>query len=262
MKVLVVFLFLSVSFLTRSQELNPYKYIVVDNQYEFQNEANEYRLNDLMVFELKKRGFNAFKGNEVQPKDKNLGSCNTLNLKLEEAGVFRRTIVFFFEDCEGNIVFTTKKGMGKVKDNQKAYYRAVRDAMTSLDDYDYTYTPVEKVHEENSFSPDLQQKAETSQTVKTKSHIQAPAKKPSTKKEQFDLYKEVENNIYSLERIGNHNIKIFKNKEEIGAGKKTSADVYLINTSDFNGVGFLKDGVFIIEYETGGKLEKLMFKKD
>ena len=59
MKNIITLILLTFYFVTSAQTVNDYKYVVVDNQYDFQKSANEFRLNELMVFELEKYGFTA-----------------------------------------------------------------------------------------------------------------------------------------------------------------------------------------------------------
>jgi hypothetical protein len=147
MKNVVVLLFLVNTLFAMAQKeaLNNYKYIIVDNQYEFQGEANEYRWNELVVFELQKLHFTAFRNSEILPADLNRGECNALQLKIDKSGTLRVNFVLRLENCIGATVFTTKEGVGKTKSNQKAYFEALRDAMTSLEEVNYEYTPLKSI---------------------------------------------------------------------------------------------------------------------
>ncbi|MGB5981411.1 MAG: hypothetical protein WBG46_04635 [Nonlabens sp.] len=261
MKFVFSTLFFLCSIQVFTQSLNEYKYFIVSNQYDFQNEENQYRLNDLMVFELKKRGFKAFKSNQIHPEDKNTGVCNTLNVNLEESGMLTRRIIFKFVNCDGETIFTTKEGIGRQKDNPKAYFSAVRDAMTSLDKFDYNYTPTAKIQQEKLTSLD-QMESKSQPIVLEPQILKQPIGKQSIAIPNHDIYREIKDRDYALRIISNTEIKILKNGKQIGTGKKTSSGAYLINSDNFSGVGFLKDDIFTIEYEVQGELKKLIFKKN
>jgi hypothetical protein len=258
-------LFLAVSLITlgtSAQVLNSYKYVVVDNQYEFQNEANEYSLNDLAVFELKKRGFNAFKNNKIQPADKNVGVCNTLSMNVTKSGSLSRKITLTFVDCDGKVVFTTKEGIGREKNNQKAYFSAMRDAMTSLDDLNYKYEPVAKTVDQrvSQEKPALQAvPAAQKATVMEQKPLGAPEKSIKNTAPTYD-YKAL-NTTYQLQRQGD-NFVIWNENSLIGKLNKSGGGCYLAITKDFVGIGYFKEGAMIVEANQRGQEIQLVFTKN
>lgn len=150
MKQILLFLFITTFLFTNAQDvaLNHYKYIIVNNQYEFQKDANEYSFNELVVFELKKHNITAFRNSEVLPVDMNRGECNALQLKIDKSGTLRIYMVVQLVDCTGTVVFTSKKGVGTTKSNDRAYFEALTDTMTSFDEVTYKYTPKVVVDEQ------------------------------------------------------------------------------------------------------------------
>jgi hypothetical protein len=267
MKQLLLFLFIITSFFANAQEalLNQYKYIVVNNQYEFQNDANEYSFNELIVFELKKHNFKAFRNSEVLPADMNRGECNALQLKVDKSGTLRIYMVMELVDCTGTVVFTSKKGVGTTKSNDKAYFEAIRDAMTSFDEVDYEYRPKAVVEEQA--------------IIKEKTPIQQPEKAPEFDTRVKDgqvsdaaavamqsqvtrLKKDYSttDNSFSL-RSSPEGYTIFRGDTIIGTLKKSKGGCYLAITTNFTGIGYKTTEGFSVEYTIEGKDQVMEFLK-
>ncbi len=253
MKAYIILISLFFCCLLSAQELKDYKYIEVPNQYEFQHEPNEFRLNDLAVFELEKKGYTAFKSTSVQPLDKNKGTCNTLLMDIDKSGAFSRSFVLHFKNCEGEIVYSSIKGTGREKNNRKAYFTAMREAIRSM--------PEAK--------PSINESLETKvpDTIKAQPTIDdqqtqfpdepAPADQPPLK---FD-YAQKNSSGYAVLFKEEDQVEIYKNDTLIGSGQKSSTGFYLIETKEFNGVGIVKGEIFIIEYQNDGKLVRLELPK-
>ena len=123
----VVFFCLAFTFNSYSQKsLNDYMYVVISEQFEFQNEKDKYQLNSLTKFLFNKYGFHAFFNAEVPV---NVKRCDGLWVEAEGTPGFIFTkIQLVLSDCNGNEVYRTKFGKSKIKDYQKAYYESMREA--------------------------------------------------------------------------------------------------------------------------------------
>ena len=274
MKQLLLFLFIITSFFANAQEalLNQYKYIVVNNQYEFQNDANEYSFNELIVFELKKHNFTAFRNSEVLPADMNRGECNALQLKVDKSGTLRIYMVMELVDCTGTVVFTSKKGVGTTKSNDKAYFEAIRDAMTSFDEVDYKYTPKAVVDEQvvNIEKTESQQpKAVTTIAEKApefdtrvKDGQVSDAAAVAMQSQVTRLKKDYSttDNSFSL-RSSPEGYTIFIGDTIIGTLKKSKGGCYLAVATNFIGIGYKTAGGISIEHTTDGKDQLIEFVK-
>jgi hypothetical protein len=266
-----IILLLSITnFFVQAQQtdLNNYKYIVVDNQYDFQNEANEYRFNELVVFELEKRNFKAFRNSQVLPADLNRGTCNSLRLKINKTGTTRVNMTLALEDCVGNTIFSTKEGVGRTKSFDKAYFEALRDAMTSFDEVEYVYT--DSLQEEVEIEL---KKAKDLNIVYSKDKEVAPgfnkeindSKQPSVSQpedvevvnDQIYRTKSKEYFILSTET----GFDIYKNKGLIGTLKKSKGGCFFVETTDFMGVAYETSKGISIEYTYFGKDQILEFSK-
>ncbi len=272
MKLLLLFLLISTSLLVNAQDvaLNQYKYIIVNNQYEFQNEANEYHFNELIVFELKKQNFTAFRNSEILPADLNRGECNALQLKLDKSGTLRIYMVMELVDCSGTVVFTSKKGVGTVKSNDRAYFEALRDAMTSFDEVDYKYTPKDVIDEQvvTIEKPGNQQfKGVTTSAEKVPGFDTRVKDRQVTdattveEKSQVTLLKKdysTTDNTFSL-RSSSEGYSIFKGDMVIGTLKKSKGGCYLAVATNFIGIGYKTAGGISIEHTTDGKDQVIEF---
>ncbi len=266
MKVLFIFLSIFIASLGHAQSLNDYKYVIVDNQYEFQNEANEYRLNEMMVFEIEKRGLTAYRNTSVLPQDLNKGTCNALTLKVTSSSGLRVKMKIEFVNCSSVVVFTTKDGIGRTKVYQKAYREAVRDAMTSLDEINYTYSgglvdrpsgievPIQ-IMQPSAVSVDMDIKS----SVKVVTEV--PSDIPSS-----ELVEQVGDEIYFTDskeykiQSTKTGFNIYNKNNLIGTLKKSQSGCYFAITSNFTGIGYEKDDSLVIEYDKNGT-QFLVFKK-
>lgn len=124
---LLVFFCLGISFSSFSQKsLSDYTYVVISEQFEFQNEKDKYQLNSLTKFLFNKYGFHAFFNAEVPV---NVKRCDGLWVEAEGTPGFIITkIQLVLRDCHGNEVYRTKFGKSKIKDYKEAYYESMRDA--------------------------------------------------------------------------------------------------------------------------------------
>lgn len=129
--VAVIFLFMGVISQSFSQKsLSDYSYVIVSEQFEFQQEKDKYQLNSLTKFLFNKYGFHAYFDREVPL---NVFRCDGLWAEAEGTPGFIITKVqLVLRDCTGEVIYRTNYGKSKVKDYKKAYYEAVRNAFDDI----------------------------------------------------------------------------------------------------------------------------------
>ena len=129
--VAVIFLFMGIISKSFSQKsLSDYSYVIVSEQFEFQQEKDQYQLNSLTKFLFNKYGFHAYFDREVPL---NVFRCDGLWAEAEGTPGFIITKVqLVLRDCTGEEVFRTNYGKSKVKDYKKAYYESVRNAFNDI----------------------------------------------------------------------------------------------------------------------------------
>jgi hypothetical protein len=159
------FLFLLIFFVSYSyaQSVNDYKAVIVPLKYDFLKTENQYRLNTLTKFNLKKAGFEAFYTNEPIPADLN-DRCSLLYIDvLKENGFLTTKLFITLKDCYGKIIFQSVVGKSKEKDYQVAYNEALNEAFQSFYDLQYKYSGAvakkEPIVEQTQSAPVVLEKA-------------------------------------------------------------------------------------------------------
>ena len=129
--VAVIFLFMGIISKSFSQKsLSDYSYVIVSEQFEFQQEKDKYQLNSLTKFLFNKYGFHAYFDREVPL---NVYRCDGLWAEAEGTPGFIITKVqLVLRDCTGEVIYRTNYGKSKVKDYKKAYYESVRNAFDDI----------------------------------------------------------------------------------------------------------------------------------
>lgn len=242
MKHLLFLLILTSSIVIHAQEaMNDYKYILVNNQYDFQNSANQYRLNEQFVFELKKHHFNAYRTNEVLPTDINKGTCNSLRLDVVVQKGLQVKMQVYFRDCDDNIIYGPLKASSRFKDYKRDYRNCLKQIMSHLENYNHEYKKSNNV-------------------VIDKSAIEIPQTIPVSKViENSKITYQTKDKIYSL-KVQEKDYVVLKNNEVIGTLKKSKGGCYLAMTTDFIGIGYIIENELHIEYDST-KSNSIIFKK-
>ena len=128
---IVLFLYLTTQGFSQ-KSFSDYSYIIVSEQFEFQDEKDKYDLNSLIKFLYNKHGFHAYFKDEVPD---NVRRCDGLFADAEgKPGFLITKVEHVIRDCDGNEVFRSQKGKSDVKDYKKAYYQAAREAFRDVRD--------------------------------------------------------------------------------------------------------------------------------
>lgn len=139
MKTKFLFLLLFVSSYSFSQSINDYVAVIVPTKFDFVKNENQYRLNTLTKFNLKKAGFEAYYSNEIIPKEYS-DRCSLLNVDVkEEKGFMITKLIVTFKDCAGVVVFMSEIGKSRQKEFEGAYAEALNNAFISVNALNYKY---------------------------------------------------------------------------------------------------------------------------
>ena len=204
-----------------AQDLKDYKYIVVPQKFDFQDEAGEYDLNALTRFLFIKWGFDAYLENEEMPADLNASGCNTLYTRADVGGFLTTKATITLVNCKGQEVFKLPEGKSKIKEFKEGHQEAFRRAFEGLEELGYTYSDeiverAEVSEETETLIPEarktMPQKAET-KTVK----VSAVPKDGNT--EVKEVLEVVEQNTPQAQ---------IAYKGESEEYKKTNTELYLI----------------------------------
>ena len=202
--VAVIFLFMSIISKSFSQKsLNDYSYVIVSEQFEFQQEKDKYQLNSLTKFLFNKYGFHAYFDREVPL---NVFRCDGLWAEAEGTPGFIITKVqLVLRDCTGEEVFRTNYGKSKVKDYKKAYYESVRNAFNDIIKLNVNQKDIEVVDIEiTSESQNLTDNTKNLSVVETSIVATNSIKKTPLKKVEPTIEKTINLNL-PLNKYTNYN---------------------------------------------------------
>lgn len=244
-KLLFICTLLFCTSLLAQEQLNNYKYIVVPNQFEFQKEPGQYRVNGLTKFLLEKQNFTVLMDDEDLPADAAINNCLILKTNaVDDSSMFKTKIKFEFKDCQGKVVYTTQEGESREKKYLVAYNEAVRQALGSLSNFIYEYDAKETDNEveEVNVTPlpevteapmiEVADKEELDEEIEIE--IEVPV-------EEVD--KNTSNNTLTAEAFGviNYNLKntqgqtvytiLYSGKEDLYIVKGEDAVIYKINNN-------------------------------
>ena len=202
--VAVIFLFMGIISKSFSQKsLSDYSYVIVSEQFEFQQEKDQYQLNSLIKFLFNKYGFHAYFDSEVPL---NVFRCDGLWAEAEGTPGFIITKVqLVLRDCTGEEVFRTNYGKSKVKDYKKAYYESVRNAFDDIIKLNVTQKDIEVVDIEiTSESQNLTDNTKNLSVVETSIVATNSIKKKPLKKDESTIEKTIKLNL-PLNKYTNYN---------------------------------------------------------
>lgn len=258
MKKIALLCFTLLSFIstTFAQSLDQYKYVIVPSKFDFMEEANKFRLNEMTVFFLNERGFSAFLENDKKfPEAVRQDRCAALTIEVHSESKtfsFVTKLTFVLKDCYGKVVFKSKEGRSQLKEYKFAYRQALRDAFTSLEKEGSTYTPTKTV-----------EKVEEKTTQKIKKTVEKKAE--NTRKVQKIVYVS-DSDKYVLNRV---DAKVFelKNISENKIKAKlflTSKGNFIYKEGNLNGSAYFDgNGNIVIEYfdPVAGGMKKVDYEK-
>lgn len=202
--VLVTFLFSSIISKSFSQKsLSDYSYVIVSEQFEFQQEKDQYQLNSLIKFLFNKYGFHAYFDSEVPL---NVFRCDGLWAEAEGTPGFIITKVqLVLRDCTGEEVFRTNYGKSKVKDYKKAYYESVRNAFDDIINLNITQKEIEDVDIVSISNPQiLSENIKILPVIETSIVATNSIKKKPLKKDESTIEKTITLNL-PLNKYTNYN---------------------------------------------------------
>lgn len=135
----IALLFSGITF-AQSEIVNNYKYVILPKKFEFFKEENKYNLNQITKLAFEKYGFTVLFSDEQMPADIALNRCRALYGDLENnSGMLTTKVSVLVKDCFGKVIFKSDEGSSKLKDFDKAYFQATREAAQTLSKLNYSY---------------------------------------------------------------------------------------------------------------------------
>lgn len=255
-------------------DLNNYKYVIVPKKFDFLNEANQYRLNELTEFLFNKYGFDALMEGDSYPDDLLKNRCLSLKSNLiKDSSLFKTKISVELKDCNDRVVYTSEVGESREKDYEKAYNEAIRNAFKSFEIMNYQYVP--KANDEVAETPEATKNVEVVQEIKQLkaelellkakqapeiSQIETPNAKstvqPVTKAMPSAIQtEETASDVLYAQAIENGYQLVDSSPKVVYKIKKTSLEnVFLVE--GLNATLLNKNGQWIMEYYENGTLKQ------
>ena len=257
-KIVFVLIVLSSIISVKAQmSLNDYKYVIVEGQFHFQSEPNQYQLNELTRFLFKKHGFNPVLDSETLPEDLKSNYCLALKSEITGKGMLRTKVNIVLRNCD-NIILFQAEGITKEKDYSKSYNMGIRNAFEKFSEIEYNYQPNEAILSRGSASKEevdaLKTEIENLKAQSAKTEVspsseaaevnpaQATAIAAATEVKAIDkvwIAKPIENG-FELKSEGT-------DKTTYILQKTGMQDVYRIKGMD--GIVYKKDGNWVREYQ-------------
>lgn len=251
--------------------INDYKYVIVEKQFHFQNEPNQYDLNELTRFLLKKNGFRPILESDIFPDDLKSNYCLALQSEVKASGFLRTTVSIVLKDCNNNIMFQAD-GTTKEKNFDKVYSYGLRKAFEDFEVLNYNYKPNDAIASKTSVNNNVEEvkddsaeveklKAEIEDLKKEKTQKESKLKETSTKlkgksnaKKEAEMEK-IKKAVSYLEAVAidnGYNLVNIDSKKVIHVLVKTGMDnVYTVKGN--KGIVYKKEGKWMREYTKGNK---------
>ena len=122
------------------KNLNNYKYVTVPNRFDFLKSPDQYQVNSLTKFLLKKNGFMVLEDSANYPEDLSKNRCLLLYVDVQKLKGFLKTkLEVQFKNCNNEVVYTSATGVSKEKEYKKSYNEALRSAFESIATLNYNY---------------------------------------------------------------------------------------------------------------------------
>ncbi|ARV16682.1 hypothetical protein [Polaribacter sp. SA4-12] len=247
-------LVLAMSAYSQNKEINNYKYIIVQEKFDFLNNPDQYQTSSLTKFLFQKKGFTVFLSNETLPNDLLQNRCLALTANVTEASsLFSVKTIIELEDCYGKLIYSSKEGKSKKKDYKKGYQESIRNAYKTMSDLEYTYIPEKEVAQVNEVVKSevalpinkntiVKVVPEVKEAAPVKNLVSTVIAKPSIVIET--LYAQVKTNGFQL--VNTTPAIIFQ------ILKTNVKDVFIIKGK--NGIIYKSENIWVAEYYENNKL--------
>ncbi|WP_437398113.1 hypothetical protein [Flagellimonas lutimaris] len=251
-------------------QLNNYKYIIVPKKFDAFKSQNQYQTSTLVKYYFTENGFTVVY-DDALPVDLAADRClGLLTDIIDDSSMFTTKVSITLKDCNNIEVFRSIEGTSKIKEYDESYKQAIQNAFVSFSGMIYKYEPKQQNEVTENAGP---------VTVSFKDDVKSVEEKPkehvleqkATQEEQ--VYKSVEPKPTNIVKaVGEEKMEpvpsstLYAQPIERGYQLVDSTPkivLKLVETSienvfmtDFqgnNGVVFLQDGKWVLEYSENGK---------
>lgn len=251
MKKIVFFLFF-VSFVSFSQEINNYQYVMVPKKFDSFKENDKYGMNTSVKLLLQKYGFKAF-FNDESLTDNPINLCDFLTAELiNESGLMVTRVRVALKDCKGNIVYQTELGTSREKQYSIAYSQALREAAKSFETLNYKYEG-----KSLPFQPTTEKPVVSVSETKTEAvAIPNTNEKSVVRVVDNKIESKPNNNVFFFAQPTANGYQVIDNEPKVimRLYNTSQKNVFMADKNGVNGTVLLKDGQWVFEYYNNGNL--------
>lgn len=227
--------------------LNTYKYVVVPEKFDFLDEPDEYQMNSLTRFLLKKEGFTVIAEGTAYPDDLAKNNCLALYADvIDGSGLFVTKLSLELKDCRNNVVFNTEEGRSKLKEYRKAYQESLRDSFKGFNAISYKFDATAETASATNTVLEVEPKKDA-ETKPLLGNDKAPIETSETLavkyiKDGRTFLLENKDDVLSLKDSANG---IIQGSMQVSS----KAGVYLFKSSDISGLAFMNEnGDIVVEF--------------
>lgn len=284
-KILFGVLFLLCLSFSLNAQLNEYKYVIVPINFNGFKKDNQYKTSTLIKHLFSQKGFETYYENNI-PFEVNAERCKALTVDLlHTSTMFNTSATLVLKDCNSREVYSTLEGTSKQKNVEKSYKEAIEATFVSIQAMAYAYTPSKK--EEPIVTKNVVSSETVPKEVADNEKLEAPAPPATTAaaitttaavvdtKEttaadkvqntpevavtsttaDADIWyaQEIPNGFQLVDKTPSVQLKIYKTE---------TANMYIAEGQDSNGVVYKREGEWFFEYYESGKktIKKLNLK--
>lgn len=234
----------------QSEIINNYKYVIVPRKFDFFTEADKYKTNSLTKMAFEKAGFSVFFSDEQLPQEVAFNRCRVLYGDVDnKSGMLTTTVYVLIKDCNGKELYRSERGRSKIKEFEKSYREAIREAAISLASINYKYVGDEAAGQYFG--------AAVADAPRAAVAPSAPASVPVSKEEVVS-----QNTLFAQPIANGYQLVDSTPKVVLKMYRTSQPDSYSASGDGKNGVVFKKGNDWFFEYYVNDKLvsEKLSIK--
>ncbi len=248
----IALLLLFVSFMSYSQGVNNYQYVIVPKKFDSFKSDDRFGLNTAVKLLLQKYGFKAYFSDESFADD-TVNRCDFLTADLiNESGIMVTKVRVALKDCKGNIVYQTELGTSREKQYSIAYNQALRAAAKSFETLNYKYEG-----KSLPFQPTTEKPVVSVSETKTEAvAIPNTNEKSVVRVVDNKIESKPNNNVFFFAQPTANGYQVVDNEPKVimRLYNTSQKNVFMADKNGVNGTVLLKDGQWVFEYYNNGNL--------
>lgn len=222
-----------------AQSINDYQYLVIPSLFGFQKTNNQFGTQSLVEAYFREKGFAVIKESEGLPTELNNNKCRAMYVSMtEKSSMFSTKIIVFVKDCNGKILAESKVGTSNEKQYDLVYKQAVRTALITFPDFNYSYQ-----------AKSLTEIQPAPEKIVPYKELTEFKRKPSVDAEKKYEISPIENSNYQVERLANGFLIIDKTTNMVFAKffRTTNPDIFIVKQGDVSGIATSKNEKIFVE---------------